>query len=294
VWVSVQESLERNKSKAYHKPRNNEALLTGLLYCRCGSRMYPKLSKRKTADGQPVYTYVCKMKERSQRSLCNERNANGNSLDSVIVEQIKALDDDKGAFIDQLEQSRKFYTGNRADYDQRLAALRQEKKDIEKKIEALVDSLADLGDGEAKKQVAKRIEALSQEAKSLDSRIHELEGLTSQHALSDIEFDVMRQLLSVFRTGIDEMTVEQKRAAIRTVVRKVIWDGANAHVVLFGAEDGEIDYPDIAALSHSADSIGEDDEALEPFADVDYEEDDRPEMDMTSALPKTHWGENSK
>jgi site-specific DNA recombinase len=294
VWVSVQESLERNKSKAYHKPRNNEALLTGLLYCRCGSRMYPKLSKRKTADGQPVYTYVCKMKERSQRSLCNERNANGNSLDSVIVEQIKALDDDKGAFIDQLEQSRKFYTGNRADYDQRLAALRQEKKDIEKKIEALVDSLADLGDGEAKNQVAKRIEALSQEAKSLDSRIHELEGLTSQHALSDIEFDVMRQLLSVFKTGIDEMTVEQKRAAIRTVVRKVIWDGANAHMVLFGAEDGEIDYPDIAALSHSADSIGEDDEALEPFADVDYEEDDRPEMDMTSALPKTHWGEDSK
>jgi site-specific DNA recombinase len=294
VWVSVQESLERNKSKAYHKPRNNEALLTGLLYCRCGSRMYPKLSKRKTADGQPVYTYVCKMKERSQRSLCNERNANGNSLDSVIVEQIKALDDDKGAFINQLEQSRKFYTGNRADYDQRLAALRQEKKDIEKKIEALVDSLADLGDGEAKNQVAKRIEALSQEAKSLDSRIHELEGLTSQHALSDIEFDVMRQLLSVFKTGIDEMTVEQKRAAIRTVVRKVIWDGANAHMVLFGAEDGEIDYPDIAALSHSADSIGEDDETLEPFADVDYEEDDRSEMDMTSALPKTHWGEDSK
>ena len=41
VWISVQESLERNKSKTYRKPRNNEALLTGLLYCTCGSRMYP-------------------------------------------------------------------------------------------------------------------------------------------------------------------------------------------------------------------------------------------------------------
>ena len=85
-WVKIQESLERNKSKSFRKPRSNEALLTGLLFCRCGARMYPKLSKRKTADGKPIYTYVCKMKERSQRSVCNNKNANGNTLDMAIIE----------------------------------------------------------------------------------------------------------------------------------------------------------------------------------------------------------------
>ena len=50
-WIKVQESLDRNKSKAYRKPRNNEALLTGLVYCSCGERMYPKLSQRTTASG---------------------------------------------------------------------------------------------------------------------------------------------------------------------------------------------------------------------------------------------------
>ena len=39
TWIKVQESLERNKSKGYRKPRSNEALLTGLLWCRCGNRM---------------------------------------------------------------------------------------------------------------------------------------------------------------------------------------------------------------------------------------------------------------
>ena len=96
-------------------------------------------------------------------------------------------------------------------------------------------------------------------------------ALTSQHALSDIEFDVLCQLLSVFRENIDTMPLEQKRAAIRTVVRKVIWDGENAHIVLFGATDDEIEMPDLSKLVNAGEQ--EEAEPLEPFADVDYEDD---------------------
>ena len=99
-------------------------------------------------------------------------------------------------------------------------------------------------DDELQKAVAKRIEQLGSECTSLASRIQELEGLTSQHTLSDIEFDVMRQLLTAFKDGIDAMTIQQKRAAIRTIVRKVVWDGVNVHIVLFGVQDDEIDFPD--------------------------------------------------
>ena len=287
VWIAVQESLNRNKSKAYRKPRNNEALLTGLLYCTCGSRMYPKISKRKTADGKPIYTYVCKLKERSQRSMCNSKNANGNALDMAVIEQIKLLEDDKGSFIDQLEQSRKFYTGNRAAYEEQLASIDQEKEELEKKIEGLVDSLADLEESSVRNQVARRIEQLNRKCEETDTRIHELEALTSQHALSDIEFDVMRQLLSVFKTSIDEMTIEQKRAAIRTLVRKVIWDGVNAHIILFGVQDDEIEYPPLSYQTDETDSTEDDLEELERFSDVDYE-------DETADGSKTHWGEDSK
>lgn len=294
VWVKVQESLERNKSKAYRKPRSNQALLTGLLYCSCGSRMYPKLSKRKTADGKPIYTYVCKVKERSQRSVCNGKNANGNTLDMAVTAQIKMLENDQGSFINQLEQSRRFYTGSRADYEQRLTVLRQEKADAEKKIEGLVDSLAALGDSTAKSHVARRIEQLNQQSQDLESRIRELEGLTSQHALSNMEFDVMRQLLTVFKNGIDEMSIEQKRAAIRTVVRKVVWDGVNAHLVLFGASEAEVDYPDIVGIGRDSGENADDTDELEPFSDVDYEEDDCLEEDWSGSAPQTHRGENSK
>lgn len=237
VWVSVQESLERNKSKAFRRPRSNEALLTGLLYCRCGSRMYPKLGRQKTADGKMAFTYVCKMKERSRRNVCNGKNVNGNLMDMEVIERMKVLEDDKIAFVRQLEQSRKSCTDNYTRYEEQLALLKQEREDIEKKMNSLVDSLIELGDRGVRSHVEKRIGQLHQEWEADIARIQELELLASRSVINDMEFDILCRMLSVFGAGMEEMTVEQKRAAVCTVVRKVIWDGQNAHVILLGAPD---------------------------------------------------------
>lgn len=202
--------------------------------------MYPKMTQRMTADGKRIYTYVCKMKERSQKSVCDGKNVNGNTLDMAVVEQIKRLEEDRENFIRLLEQSRKFYTSNHDQYDTQLISLRQEQEEKTKKINGLVDFLTEVGDGSAKSHIAKRIEELHRECEAINARIQELERLTSQQELSDVEFNMLRQLLSVFRDSIDEMSIEQKRAAIRTVVRKVVWDGTNVHVILFGAAEGDI------------------------------------------------------
>ena len=243
----MQESLEQNRSKSYRKPRSNQALLTGLLFCSCGSRMYPKVTKRLGQDGQPLYTYICKRKEHSQGSQCRQKNISGNLLDAAIMEEIKGLTEDKAAFLHQLEKGRQFHTGDRTEYDTKLDDLRKQSADIEKKVTALVDSLVELDSAAAKNQVAKRIDELTAQKETLQARITELEGLTAQHSLSGEEFDLIAQLLSVFRTTIDLLSVEEKRAAIRTIVQKVVWDGNLAHVVLFGAE-GDVDYTTVPDL----------------------------------------------
>lgn len=285
-WIKVQESLNRNKNRAYHKPRSNEALLTGLLFCSCGSRIYPKLTKRKTADGDPVYTYICKRKERSKGDRCKVRNANGNVLDQAVLDQIKNLTENDQRFLSQMEKSRRFYTGSREEYENQLGKLRQEMAENQRKIDGLVDSMIDLGESVARQQVAKRIDALGESNQALVARIKELENLTSANTLNEEAFDVLRQMLTVFRNGIDHMTVEQKRSAIRTLVQKVIWDGEYAHVVLFGADEGEIECPKLTHRLHQPEEAEEDN--LAPFPDVDYEAD----RDLTGS--ESLWGEGSK
>ena len=275
-WIRVQESLERNRSKSYHASRGNEALLTGLLWCSCGSRMYPKVTGRKTADGRGVFPYMCKLKERSRRELCSVSNANGNLLDAAICEQVKHLADHSSDFMKQLEKARSAHAGNRSECETKLSALRKAQAETQRKITALIDSLADFGDSTAAVHLKKRIEELNAQDATLSSRIRELESLTDNGVLGGIEFDVMRQLLTVFHNNIDDMTVTQKRAAIRTVVRKVVWDGKVAHVVLFGSLEDEIDWTTFP---------------------VDPEEDDNaPEGggDGSDSPSGVRWGEDSK
>ena len=137
--------------------------LTGLLYCSCGSRMYPKLSQRKTPDGKQVYTYVCRMKERSRRTVCSSKNVNGNILDMAVVQELKLLEEDREAFLIQLKKSRKIQTGERTSCREGLTALKKEKKETEKKIEGLADSLAELEESAAREHVVKRMEQLNRE-----------------------------------------------------------------------------------------------------------------------------------
>ena len=236
-WLAVQASLERNKDKAYRKPRINEALLTGLIFCKCGSRMYPKITNRKMANGETIYTYGCDIKYRSKGNVCKCRNANGNILDKAILEQIKMLAEDKSVFRQELEKGRKLFTDDQNQLERQLASLRQEEASTQKKLDALIDSLAEAEDATMRGLITKRVEALTGSYTDVKNRITELEAASKQQELGTEEFDLLVQMLAVFSSCVDNMGLEQKRAAVRALIRKVVWDGEYAHVYLFGSPD---------------------------------------------------------
>ena len=243
-WVRVQAMLDVNKSKSYRRPRSNMALLSGLLRCgECGDYMRPKLTNRRAADGELIYTYMCSTKERSHGTVCGMKNCNGNTLDAKIIEEIRKLSADKETLAKLLAQTKKVISGSKEGYDAELALLREKHAETEDRIKRLVESLSVASDTSAK-YVMEQIDALHQESETQQARLSELETLTEQSRMLHQEFAFHQEMIESFASAVDSATLEEKRRLLRTIVKKVVWDGKNAYVYLF-AEDGEADLPPI-------------------------------------------------
>lgn len=237
-WIQVQNLLEVNKSKSYRKPRSNVALLSGLLFCKnCGDYMRPKLSNKVNANGDAIYTYLCTTKERSRGHCCSMKNANGNMLDAKLMSVLAELSKNNSDMFRQLDQGKKVLGGNCDGYGTELTKLKDQVAQNDTEIHGLVTTLAKFSGTPTEAYVVKQIDELHEKGEALRKRIADMEALTARHALADYEFEILKEVLYSFHSQIDTMTVEQKRNALRMVVKKVVWDGENAHVYLMTDPD---------------------------------------------------------
>ena len=235
-WIGVQEALERNKVRAYGKPRRNQALLTGVLYCACGERMYPKLSRRTGPEGSQIFSYVCRGKERSKGKLCAARNAPGGTLDAAVMMKIGEVTEDKTSLTEALENSRREIGSAETETIQRLDTLRKNRQETERKISGLVDAMAFLDQPEGRRRMEQRILELSEESRGLQCRMEELQRQLEGEQQKAASVAQVQKLLGSFRNLIATMDVEEKRTAVRLLVGQVIWDGGDARLILRGAE----------------------------------------------------------
>lgn len=241
-WVKTQELLARNSSKSYRKPRSNVALLSGLLFCgNCGGFMRPKLTSRKNAIGERVYTYMCETKEKSRRKNCDMKTVNGNTLDKAIIEEIKKLSENSSDFIQELERTKQEIQSHGQEIDRELESLRRTQADNQKEISVLVNVMAKSEGTAAYDHILNQINELDAQNKKAEKRIEELISISKKDTYSDEEFDMLRQTLQSFGDTVDNMSVEQRRSALRVFIQRIEWDGQDMHVYLFGSREAEVD-----------------------------------------------------
>lgn len=160
-WITVQEQLAQNSSKSYHKPKSNVALLSGLLFCgNCGDYMRPKLSKRKNANGEYIYSYLCQLKEKSHLHNCKMKNPNGNTLDKAVCEEIKKLTIDNSQFLQEIFKAKKEISMQTENYKDEILKISQSLSNIEKEISTLVQALCNTPNTPAQKYITEKINSL--------------------------------------------------------------------------------------------------------------------------------------
>lgn len=236
-WLQVQELLEQNKSKSYRKPKDNTALLSGILICAdCGSYMRPKANRSLDENGNKRFSYLCETKEKSHGQLCNMNRPDGNLLDKMVCDQIKeiAQGEDVDKFHEQLKYAKKQLLSKEASNTTELDHLQKVLHDTDRKIENLVLALSEADNTPAFSHINKQINNLHEEKMKIEKQIHTLNELLQNQNILLANFDVLIEKLSSFSNSFDMMSIEEKRTTLRILVDKVVWDGTHVHLYLVG------------------------------------------------------------
>lgn len=232
-WIKTQELLELNKSKTYRKPRSNTALLSGLLVCgNCGSYMRPKLTRRCGGDGERIYEYLCSMKEKSGNVNCNMKNPRGNSLDQAVVEELRTLHKDEALFRKKMEELYRAILEQQRDDCKETERLSKLLRDTEKEVNSLVGTLARASGTAAEPYIIRQISENHEKAEQIRARIAEAESSEGAAGLSEEELHRMSQAMMNLEFVFDKATIDQKRAALRSIIKKAIWDGQKLQLYL--------------------------------------------------------------
>ena len=168
-------------------------------------------------------------------------NAPGNVIDKAVCDEIIKLSENSSEFIKQLERAKSSLKSNTNEQQAQIDKLKKAISDVDNKIKNLMDSLSISTDNAMRAYIMQDIGKRHEEKEALERQLSSLEGLTKQHELSDFEFDLIKDILINFAKSYDTMSVDEKRAALRIFINKIEWDGDNAHVYLFGANEDSIE-----------------------------------------------------
>ncbi len=231
-WTAVQQILEAGKpdGKTPAKMHHNDSLLSGLIYCEnCGARMFAK----SRSSHKEVFDYICNRKMRGGIQLCNSQNIDGQKADDLICESLmqylnvdshtyKLLEDMKKEFLAQTKENP-------------ITVVENQLKKSKDEMDNIINTLAQNDYGQVFKQRANmKIAELEQKIKRLSEEQKQLKRGFQNITNQEIQINMIAQMIPHLENHFNELTVQEKRYFIKSLVKKIVWDGKNLHIYLYG------------------------------------------------------------
>ena len=153
TFINVANLIEANNNMRYRKTNSLRSPLSGLVKCaNCKSNMRPKIRKNK--DNEIITDYLCELKEKSKKNLCDAKNINGSIIEDTIISNIMNFEINMTILFNKLKKTLKTDKNS-------------EIKEISYRIKKYIDiSIID--------DINKEIKELKEENAMLNSRLNKL------------------------------------------------------------------------------------------------------------------------
>lgn len=237
-WVALQDRLKNGQKRAYRRPRRNTALLSGLIRCaNCHSYMRPKNYNRIGQDGNKIFAYMCEEKSKSKGQNCTMKNPRGNDVDRFICDEIKKLPENTNTFMQQLNIAQNLLLKESNNSQSELELLNASLKEKNNRINTLLKTLSQMDNNITLQYVNEEVSRLHSEKEDIEQHIKELELIEQDKSKIYDKLSSLQEKLSDFSRTFDLMPIDDKRTALRKLVKTVLWDGNTVHLYLTGSED---------------------------------------------------------
>lgn len=229
LWIQVQERLKSQSKYAFRRARTNQALLSGLVYCSCGSPMRPKSTGTRTEKGERRFSYLCETKSRSKGGLCRQKNVQGNLLDEAVVSYLFKMYRQFQAEDDSILDAIKSELDSPVLADSEEMLLKHAIEGNRRKLDRLVKSMENATSEEVEAVLFQRMEEISAEIKNQKRELEALQQKKETPGTSKLR-EYLNTLLHFDEKLWSRLDYDTRKSIVQLLIDHIEWDGTTAAI----------------------------------------------------------------
>ena len=232
LWNRAQAIMKSNQAGGLrHRKQNHHVfLLKGLVKCGwCQSHMTPSYARNHQKKLYFYYQCTCKIHRGDKE--CAMKYVPAQALERVIIDRLIQLSDDQNRVQELVAEA----TTNNSERMKTLMQVqknyRRNLKDIEKKLDVLVESLA--GRKVGIKTISQKIIDLEEQKSQIEQEMMENEAILAEEKQKAISVAQLQQKLMTFEELFNEATSEERKDLLRLHINHLIYTPDGIQLALF-------------------------------------------------------------
>lgn len=223
LWLNVQKQFDENRDKFPRLGKTNNALLTGKIKCgKCKEYMLIQHGRVSKTTGEKLFYYVCSLKRKSHKKLCDCPNANASNLEDLVLLSLKELSKSKQSFISNLKK--KYAAEAKNNVPDKKLILNKSLGEKKKQISNLLDELSKEEDEFMKDLIRDKIKPFKKECMQIEHKLISLENETKKSKANEINLKIIEDILNDCEI-IDKLPFERQKQIIDNLIETIYWFG---------------------------------------------------------------------
>ncbi|WP_321833811.1 recombinase family protein [Clostridium butyricum] len=223
LWLKVQKQFEDNKDSFPRLGKTHNALLVGKLKCgNCKEYMLIQHGRISPVTGEKLFYYVCSLKRKSHKKLCNNKNAKASEIENLVLLKLKLMYAEKSKYMATLKSKYNNKQINNFDID--IKVLEKKLTDNKSIIDGLVTKLALTKDKEVIDILMDKISSVKKEANEISVKIQNMQNEIQKQKLDVLNLELIEDMLNKC-SKIDKLPREEQKQLIDILVDVIYYYG---------------------------------------------------------------------